>query len=59
MDALEKTPTARIDVKRVGVSGCSRNGKGALVAGKFPPNFMNRCLETHALQKGPSNRALF
>ncbi|KAJ7915580.1 hypothetical protein B0H13DRAFT_2189236 [Mycena leptocephala] len=40
MDALEKTPTARIDVKRVGVSGCSRNGKGALVAGAFEPRIV-------------------
>ncbi|KAJ7466877.1 hypothetical protein FB451DRAFT_1483684 [Mycena latifolia] len=37
MDALEKTPAARIDPTRVGVSGCSRNGKGALVAGAFEP----------------------
>ncbi|KAJ7449611.1 hypothetical protein FB451DRAFT_1343160 [Mycena latifolia] len=35
MDALEKTPAAKINVARVGVSGCSRNGKGALVAGAF------------------------
>jgi hypothetical protein len=33
MDALEKTPAARINTALVGVSGCSRNGKGALVAG--------------------------
>ncbi|KAF8126669.1 hypothetical protein K438DRAFT_1912428 [Mycena galopus ATCC 62051] len=33
MDALEQTPAARIDTTRVAVSGCSRNGKGALVAG--------------------------
>ncbi|KAJ7281656.1 hypothetical protein C8J57DRAFT_1433512 [Mycena rebaudengoi] len=37
MDALEKTPAARINTARVGVSGCSRNGKGALVAGAFEP----------------------
>ncbi|KAJ7099881.1 hypothetical protein C8R43DRAFT_1092336 [Mycena crocata] len=40
MDALEKTPGARIDPKRVGVSGCSRNGKGALVAGAFEPRIV-------------------
>ncbi|KAJ7187013.1 Glucuronoyl esterase catalytic domain from Hypocrea Jecorina [Mycena filopes] len=40
MDALEKTTAARIDVKRVGVSGCSRNGKGALVAGAFEPRIV-------------------
>ncbi|KAJ7896271.1 hypothetical protein B0H14DRAFT_3081077 [Mycena olivaceomarginata] len=40
MDAIEKTPAARIDPKRVGVSGCSRNGKGALVAGAFEPRIV-------------------
>jgi hypothetical protein len=35
VDALEITPTARINPQRVGVTGCSRNGKGALVAGAF------------------------
>lgn len=33
IDALEITPGANIDPTRVGVTGCSRNGKGALVAG--------------------------
>lgn len=32
IDALEITPSAGIDSKRVGVTGCSRNGKGAFVA---------------------------
>ncbi|KAF7313150.1 hypothetical protein MKEN_01001200 [Mycena kentingensis (nom. inval.)] len=40
MDALEKTSAARIDTTRVGVSGCSRNGKGALVAGAFEPRIV-------------------
>jgi hypothetical protein len=35
IDALEKTPAANIDPKRLGVTGCSRNGKGALVCGAF------------------------
>lgn len=35
VDALEQTPAARIDSSRLGVTGCSRNGKGALVAGAF------------------------
>ncbi|KAL7771559.1 hypothetical protein CFE70_001506 [Pyrenophora teres f. teres 0-1] len=35
MDALEATPSAGIDPKRVGVTGCSRNGKGAFVAAAF------------------------
>lgn len=35
IDALEQTPGANIDVARLGVTGCSRNGKGALVAGAF------------------------
>jgi hypothetical protein len=33
--ALEKTPAANIDPKRLGVTGCSRNGKGALTCGAF------------------------
>jgi hypothetical protein len=37
MDALEKTPAARINTARVGVSGCSRNGKGAIIAGACIP----------------------
>jgi hypothetical protein len=32
MDALEATSSVGIDPKRVGVTGCSRNGKGAFVA---------------------------
>jgi hypothetical protein len=35
IDALELTPAAGIDPGRLGVTGCSRNGKGALVAGAF------------------------
>jgi hypothetical protein len=35
IDALEATPEAGIDPKRIGVTGCSRNGKGALVCGAF------------------------
>lgn len=35
IDALERTPDARIDATHLGVTGCSRNGKGALVAGAF------------------------
>ncbi|EJD54138.1 hypothetical protein AURDEDRAFT_53162 [Auricularia subglabra TFB-10046 SS5] len=38
VDALEKLgPSSRIDAKRLGVTGCSRNGKGAFVAGAFEP----------------------
>ncbi|KAF9466044.1 hypothetical protein BDZ94DRAFT_239945 [Collybia nuda] len=33
IDALEQTPSANINTQRIGVTGCSRNGKGALVAG--------------------------
>ncbi|KAJ7659871.1 carbohydrate esterase family 15 protein, partial [Mycena rosella] len=40
MDALEKTPAAKINTARVGVSGCSRNGKGALIAGAFEPRIV-------------------
>jgi hypothetical protein len=35
IDALEKTPAANVDPARLGVTGCSRNGKGALLAGAF------------------------
>lgn len=35
IDALEKTPAADIDATRLGVTGCSRNGKGALTVGAF------------------------
>jgi hypothetical protein len=35
IDALAATPAANIDVTRLAVSGCSRNGKGALVVGAF------------------------
>jgi hypothetical protein len=35
IDALEKTPEANLDPRRVAVTGCSRNGKGALLAGAF------------------------
>jgi hypothetical protein len=33
IDALEVTPDAKIDTKHLGVTGCSRNGKGALMIG--------------------------
>jgi len=35
IDAIEQTPDAQIDPARLGVTGCSRNGKGALIAGAF------------------------
>lgn len=34
-DVLERTPAAQINVNKIGVTGCSRNGKGALMAGAF------------------------
>ncbi|OBR02625.1 Cip2 [Colletotrichum higginsianum IMI 349063] len=37
VDALELTPSVGIDPRRLGVTGCSRNGKGAMVAGAFEP----------------------
>ncbi|KAF6823287.1 cip2 [Colletotrichum plurivorum] len=37
VDALELTPSVGIDPARLGVTGCSRNGKGAFVAGAFEP----------------------
>jgi len=35
IDALEQLPDAQIDPTRLGVTGCSRNGKGALIVGAF------------------------
>ncbi len=35
IDFIEQTPTTNIDPKRLGVTGCSRNGKGALTVGAF------------------------
>jgi hypothetical protein len=35
IDALELVPEAGIDLKRIAVTGCSRNGKGALAMGAF------------------------
>ena len=35
IDALETTPDAKIDPKHIGVTGYSRYGKGAIVAGAF------------------------
>jgi hypothetical protein len=37
IDALEITTGHNIDVKKLAVSGCSRNGKGAYIAGAFNP----------------------
>jgi hypothetical protein len=37
MDAIEQTDNIRIDPKRVGITGCSRNGKGAFIGGAFEP----------------------
>ncbi|CAL1714691.1 unnamed protein product [Somion occarium] len=35
IDALELTPAANINLGRIAVTGCSRDGKGALMAGAF------------------------
>lgn len=35
IDALEAHPEANINAQKLAVTGCSRNGKGALVAGAF------------------------
>jgi hypothetical protein len=39
IDALEATPDAKIDPKRLGITGCSRNGKGALMIGAMDSRF--------------------
>jgi hypothetical protein len=40
LDLLELTPEANVDVTRIGITGCSRNGKGALVAGAYDPRIV-------------------
>jgi hypothetical protein len=35
IDVIAQTPSAQIDPARLGVTGCSRNGKGALIVGAF------------------------
>ena len=35
IDALESLSAANIDTSKIGITGCSRNGKGALVGGLF------------------------
>jgi hypothetical protein len=42
IDALEKlgSATTKIDTSHLGVTGCSRDGKGALVAGAFEPRIV-------------------
>ncbi|KAF5368024.1 hypothetical protein D9758_004494 [Tetrapyrgos nigripes] len=35
IDALESTPAANINTQKIAVTGCSRDGKGALMAGAF------------------------
>ena len=37
IDAIESTPDAKLNPAAVGVTGCSRNGKGALMAGALEP----------------------
>jgi len=37
IDVLEVTPAAKIDVTKIAVTGCSRDGKGALTIGAFEP----------------------
>ncbi|KAH6897806.1 hypothetical protein BKA70DRAFT_1528499 [Coprinopsis sp. MPI-PUGE-AT-0042] len=37
IDVLESTGQTRIDTKKLGVTGCSRNGKGAIMAGALEP----------------------
>ncbi|KAF6752034.1 hypothetical protein DFP72DRAFT_905893 [Ephemerocybe angulata] len=35
IDVLETLPNSRIDLTKIAVTGCSRNGKGAMTAGAF------------------------
>lgn len=40
IDVLENTPTLKLDLTKLAVTGCSRNGKGALVVGAFEPRIV-------------------
>jgi hypothetical protein len=40
IDALEITPGANINPAKIGVTGCSRDGKGAMVAGALEPRIV-------------------
>ncbi|RXW23575.1 hypothetical protein EST38_g2298 [Candolleomyces aberdarensis] len=40
IDALETTPSSPIDLSKLGVTGCSRNARGALVAGALEPRIV-------------------
>ena len=53
IDALEITSSAKIDTTRIGVTGCSRNGKGAMVAGAFD----NRIVLTLPQESGAGGSA--
>ncbi|KAF5338658.1 hypothetical protein D9611_012809 [Ephemerocybe angulata] len=37
IDVLETLPNSKIKLSALGVTGCSRNGKGAMIAGAFEP----------------------
>ncbi|KIJ59676.1 carbohydrate esterase family 15 protein [Hydnomerulius pinastri MD-312] len=37
IDVLEVTPAAKIDTTKIAITGCSRDGKGALTTGAFEP----------------------
>lgn len=37
IDMLENTPEARINTNKIAMTGCSRNGKGVLMAGAYEP----------------------
>jgi hypothetical protein len=53
VDAIEKTPAAGIDARRLAVTGCSRNGKGAIVAGALD----DRIVLTIAQESGSGGAA--
>lgn len=58
IDVLEKDPKIKIKAGKLAVTGCSRNGKGALVAGAFEERIaltVSLTLSTHpkASKLGP------
>ncbi|TFL05554.1 carbohydrate esterase family 15 protein [Pterulicium gracile] len=53
IDAIELTPGTKLDPKRIGVTGCSRNGKGALIAGAL----VNRIALTIPQESGSGGAA--
>jgi hypothetical protein len=57
IDALEAMPEAGIDPTQLGVMGCSRNGKGALIAGRSTNASRSRFRRRARTRRRPSRTA--